>query len=191
MEAWIICLVTELWSWKLCFMCFKLFFFLSLYDSLTPKSCQTHVAQSITPIAGIIAESSHTTHRPLSDHRFEITLRLLAASPHVLCILWFALLLALRCSLWMPMCHNAYLQFSLVVSLSLMLFSLPIFSSGFFRSSAPSFPRPPHSSLPSPRFNPYLQFPPSASFSANLHHTTHSQQGGERNGGREGENDGE
>lgn len=36
---------------------------------------------SITPIPGIIAESSHTTHRPQSDHRFEITLRLLAASP--------------------------------------------------------------------------------------------------------------
>lgn len=69
-------------------MCFALFFFLFLYDSLvpqrtTPKSCHAHAAQSITPIARIIAESSHTTHRRLSDHRFEITLRPLAASPHV------------------------------------------------------------------------------------------------------------
>lgn len=64
------------------------FFFLFLYDSLvpqrtTPKSCHPHAAQSITAITCMLAESSRTTHRPLSDHRFEITLRLLAASPHV------------------------------------------------------------------------------------------------------------
>lgn len=93
----------------------------------------------------------------------------------------------LCCTLWMPMCHNAYLHSLCIFSrFSLMLLCLPIFSSD---SSPFLYPRPSLAS-PSPHrplhFSPYLQFPSSASLSANLHHTTRRQREGETKIGREG-----
>lgn len=89
--------------------------------------------------------------------------------------------------------HNAYLHSLCIISRSLSVFlsccCLYSFSLLFsLRFSALSFPglSSPHRPL---RFNPHLQFPPSARLSANLHHTTHCQREGEmkkREGGREG-----